>query len=391
MINLERMPIGYRRMKYKVISWVLVLTSIGTCTWAEPAPVPAAPEFEASSYVLMEHVSGSVLAQHNPRKRVEPASLTKIMTAYIVYKALSRGDVHLDDEVSISERAWRSVGSRMFIEVGDRVPLVDLLRGMVIQSGNDASIALAEHLAGTEESFADLMNAQAEQLGLEDSNFVNSTGLPSKDHYTTAYDVALLSRAMIQEFPEEYRRYAQKEFTFNNIRQHNRNRLLWRDDSVDGIKTGYTAAARYCLAASAARKGMRLISVVMGAGSPRSRMVNSQALLNYGFRYYEVHQLYHAREVLVERRMWNGESKSLQLGLDHDLFVTIPRGQSNSLKAVVHVEPDIMAPVSEGDKLGTVKVTFGDEDVAEKPLVALGSNPEGNLWRRLFDFFVLLY
>lgn len=385
------MPVNQGCMKYKVVLLALVLAGIGSFSQAEPIPIPAAPEFEASSYVLMDHASGSVLAQHNPRKHVEPASLTKIMTAYLVYKALAQGDVHLDDAVFISEKAWRSVGSRMFVEVGDKVPLVDLLRGMVIQSGNDASIALAEHLAGTEESFVEMMNAQAKQLALEDSRFVNSTGLPAEDHYTTAYDVALLSRAMIHEFPEEYRRYAQKEFTFNNIRQHNRNRLLWKDETVDGIKTGYTTTARYCLAASAERKGMRLISVVMGAASPRSRMINSQALLSYGFRYYELHKLYHAHEALIERRIWHGESKFLQLGLDHDLFVTIPRGRSHSLKAVVHVEPDIMAPVSEGDELGTIKITFGDEEVAEEPLVALKSNPRGGLWRRLFDFFIRLY
>ncbi len=378
-------------MKLKVVVLIVGLACVGTFVDAEPLPIPAPPEFEASSYVLMDFASGTVLADHNSRERVDPASLTKIMTAYIVYKALARGEVHLDDSVSISEKAWRSIGSRMFIEVGDRVSLEDLLRGMVIQSGNDASIALAEHIAGTEESFADIMNVQAERLGLEDSNFVNVTGLPNADHYTTAYDVALLSRAMIWEFPQEYKRYAQREFTFNNIRQPNRNRLLWRDDTVDGIKTGYTKAARYCLAASAVRKDMRLISVVMGTPSSRSRMANSQALLNYGFRHYESHKLYQAGDALVERRMWSGVSKLTQLGLSQDLFVAVPRGQFSSLKAVVQVQPDIMAPVSKGDQLGTFKVTLKGEDVLEKPLIALQANPKGSFWRRLVDFFVRLY
>ena len=378
-------------MKRKALALILGVACLGTFVDAKPQPVPAAPEFEATSYLLMDFASGTVLADHNPRERVDPASLTKIMTAYLVYKALKQGDAHLEDPVLISEKAWRSIGSRTFLEVGHRVSLEAVLKGMVIQSGNDASIALAEHIAGSEESFADMMNVQAVQLGLEDSNFINSTGLPDADHYTTALDVALLSRAMIREYPEEYERYAQKEFTFNNIKQYNRNRLLWRDDSVDGIKTGYTKAARYCLAASAEREGMRLISVVMGTPGPRSRMVNTQALLNYGFRHFESHKLYQAGESLLERRMWKGESKMTQLGLGEDLFVVIPRGRFSGLKAVVHVEPDITAPISQGDQLGTVRISLDGEDVVERPLVALQANPRGNFWRRLVDFFVRLY
>ena len=377
-------------MKLKTAALVLGLIFVCTSVYAESLPIPAAPKFGASSYVLMDFASGIVLADYNSRERVDPASITKIMTAYVVYKALAGGDVHLDDPVFISEKAWRSIGSRMFIEVGDRVSLEDLLLGLVIQSGNDASIALAEHIAGTEESFAGIMNAQAARLGLEDSNFINATGLPDAGHYTTAYDVALLSRAMIREFPQEYKRYSQKEFTFNNIRQYNRNRLLWRDDTVDGIKTGYTKAARYCLAASAMRKGMRLISVVMGTDSPRSRMVNSQSLLNYGFRHYESHKLYQAGEALTEQRIWKGKSKLTQLGLNEDLFVAIPRGQFNNLKATTSIKQDIMAPISQGDQFGTIKITFKGEDIVEKPLIALHANPQGDLWRRLIDFFVRL-
>lgn len=377
-------------MKFKTATLILGLILVCTSAYAESLPIPAVPKFVASSYVLMDFASGTVLAEYNSRERVDPASITKIMTAYVVYKALAEGSVHLDDPVLISEMAWRSIGSRMFIEIGDRVSLADLLRGMVIQSGNDASIALAEHIAGTEESFASMMNAEAVRLGLEDSNFINATGLSDTRHYTTAYDMALLSRAMIQEFPQEYKRYAKKEFTFNNIKQYNRNRLLWRDDTVDGIKTGYTKAARYCLATSAARGDMRLISVVMGADSPRSRMVNSQALLNYGFRYYESHKLYQAGEALTEQRVWKGESKLTQLGLNEDLFVAIPRGQFNNLKATTSIKLDMVAPISQGDQFGTVKITFKGEDIVEKPLIALHTNPQGNLSRRLVDFFMRL-
>ena len=358
---------------------------------AETLPVPAPPQFEASSYVLMDFGSGAVLADHNSNLRVDPASITKIMTAYIVYQSLAAGDISLTDQVEISEYAWRSIGSRMFVEVGNKIILEDLLLGLIIQSGNDASIALAEHVAGTEQAFADMMNAQAKRLGMKDSHFVNATGLPDADHYTTAYDVALLSRAMINEYPEEYKTYAQKEYTFNGIKQYNRNRLLWRDSAVDGIKTGHTEAAGYCLAASAVKNDMRLISVVMGTASDKARTVNSQALLNYGFRYYESHRLYKAGETLIEQRMWKGENKLIQLGLDEDLFVAIPRGRYDELKASMDVDSEIIAPIEQGDQVGIVKVTLKGEDYLEAPLVALQSNPKGGLWRRIVDFFLQFF
>ena len=357
---------------------------------AESLPIPAPPSFDASSYVLMDFGSGAVLADHNSNERVDPASITKIMTAYVVYKSLEAGDITLEDQVEISEYAWRSIGSRMFVEVGDKIKLEHLMLGLMIQSGNDASIALAEHVAGTEQAFADVMNAQAKRIGMKDSHFVNATGLPDTDHYTTAYDIALLSRAMISEFPEEYKRYAQKEYTFNGIKQFNRNRLLWRDSAVDGIKTGHTEAAGYCLAASAIKNDMRLISAVMGADSDKARTVNSQELLNYGFRYYESHKLYKAGEVLAQQRMWKGESKSIQLGLDKDLFVTIPRGRYEDLKADMDINAEIVAPIQQGDQVGVVKVTLKGENYLEQSLVALQSNPEGGLWRRIVDFFVKL-
>lgn len=378
-------------MKIKTIALVLVLVFTSTNVNAESLPIPAPPKFDATSYVLMDYGSGAVLAEHNSRERVDPASITKIMTAYVVYKSLATNDVHLDDQVLISERAWRSIGSRMFIEVGNKILLEDLLLGLIIQSGNDASVALAEHVGGTEEAFADIMNAQAKRLGLKDTHFINATGLPDPEHYTSAYDIALLSRALINEFPEEYKRYAQKEFTFNGIKQYNRNRLLWRDAAVDGLKTGHTEAAGYCLAASAVRNDMRLLSVVMGTTSDKSRSVNSQALLNYGFRYYESHKLYKAGETLVEQRMWKGESKLIQLGLDEDLYVTIPRGQYDNLKASMNIESDIVAPIDQGDQVGTVKVTFKGEEYLGKPLVALQANPMGSLWRRIVDFFLQFF
>ena len=378
-------------MRLKQITGIFILLVACMCVQASSLPIPAPPQFEASSYVLMDYGSGSVLADQNSMLRIDPASLTKIMTTYVVYKALAAKDAHLEDQVLISEKAWRSIGSRMFVEVGERVLLEDLLLGVIIQSGNDSSVALAEHIAGTEEAFADVMNAEAQRLGLEGTHFTNSTGLPDPDHYTTAYDVAVMSRALISEFPEEYKRYAEKEFTFNGIKQYNRNRLLWRDAAVDGLKTGYTESAGYCLAASAIRNDMRLISVVTGTKSSKSRVVNTQALLNYGFRYYESHQLYKAGESLVNQRMWGGESELVQLGLAEDLFVTIPRGKYESLKATMNIQSDILAPVEEGDQVGTVNVTFDGHDFSENPLVALHSNPQGGWWRRIVDFFLKFF
>ncbi len=378
-------------MKFKKIFFLCVLIFVCSDSNGESLPIPAPPKFDTSSYVLMDFGSGEILADYNPNERVDPASLTKIMTGYVVYKALAANDISLQDQVLISEKAWRSIGSRMFVEVGNRILLEDLLLGLIIQSGNDASVALAEHVAGTEEAFADVMNAQAQRLGMNDTHFVNATGLPDIEHYTTAKDIAVLSRALIKEFPEEYKRYSQKEFTFNGIKQYNRNKLLWRDGSVDGLKTGHTEAAGYCLTASAVRNDMRLISVVMGTSSDKSRTVNSQALLNYGFRYYESHGLYKAGEVLLEQRMWNGESKSISLGLDEDLNIAIPRGQYDSLKASMQITNDIVAPVEQGDHIGKVKVTLRGEDYLERPLVALQANPEGSFWRRTVDFFLQLF
>jgi D-alanyl-D-alanine carboxypeptidase (penicillin-binding protein 5/6) len=273
----------------------------------------------------------------------------------------------------------------MFIEVGNQVKVQDLLMGVIIQSGNDASVALAEHIAGNESTFADMMNQHAERLGMKNSHFQDSNGLPVDNHYTTARDLAILTRALIKEFPDYYRWFSQKEFTFNNIVQHNRNQLLSRDETVDGVKTGFTDAAGYCLVASALRNDMRLISVVMGASSPNARANENQNLLNYGFRFFEAHKLYQGKTALAEARVWKGDTKNLQLGLAEDLYVTIPRRHYTDLKAVITIDKKITAPVKEGTKLGTVNVTLKDELVATKDLLALKSVEQGNIFQRLYD------
>jgi D-alanyl-D-alanine carboxypeptidase (penicillin-binding protein 5/6) len=352
-------------------------------------PIPAPPEVAASGYILVDFHSGKVLAERGADQRLEPASLTKIMTAYTVFRELNEGNVHLEDNVLISEKAWRTEGSRMFIEVGKRVKVEDLLKGMIIQSGNDACVALAEHIAGSEATFAELMNSHASRLGMTHTHFVNSTGLPHEDHYTTPADIAKAASATIREFPEYYHWYQDKSFIFNNIEQHNRNKLLWRDESVDGMKTGHTEAAGYCLVASALREGMRLVSVVMGTDGEEARAKASQSLLNYGFRFYETHQLYAAGEVLNRARIWKGEREKLPLGLAQDLNVTIPRHQYQKLEAQLEVAPKIMAPVSQGQVLGQVHVTFEGESVLSVDLIALKGVADGNFWQQIKDSALL--
>jgi D-alanyl-D-alanine carboxypeptidase (penicillin-binding protein 5/6) len=352
-------------------------------------PLPSPPEVAASSYQLIDFHSGRVLAEKDADKRLEPASLTKILTAYTVFRELKQGNISLDDTVLISEKAWRTPGSRMFVEVGKRVKITDLIKGMIIQSGNDACVALAEHIAGSESTFAQLMNNHAKRLGMTHSHFVNSTGLPHEDHYTTAADIAKVAMATIREFPEYYQWYSQKSFVFNDIEQHNRNKLLWRDKSVDGMKTGHTEAAGYCLVASALRENMRLVTVVMGTKSEEARAQASQSLLNYGFRFYETHRLYAAGEVLNRARVWKGSEEKLPLGLTTDLNVTIPRHQYKNLDASMEIEPRIMAPVQAGQALGEVRVTLEGEPVTTASLVALKEVGEGNLWQQIKDSALL--
>jgi D-alanyl-D-alanine carboxypeptidase (penicillin-binding protein 5/6) len=352
---------------------------------AATVPAPAPPSFDAKSYILLDYQSGEALAERNADERLAPASITKLMTAYVVFKALAEGQASMDDEVYVSEKAWRMEGSRMFIEVGKRVRLADLLKGMIIQSGNDACVALAEHLAGSEAVFATMMNAEAEALGMHNSHFVNVTGLPDPEHYMSARDIALLARALIRDFPDQYWHYSQKKFTYNNITQYNRNKLLWRDDSVDGLKTGHTESAGYCLVSSAKRDDMRLISAVMGTKGPKARARHSEALLNYGFRFFETHRLYAAGEALIDPRVWMGEPETVPMGLKADLYVTIPRGQYDNLDARIELDSQITAPVHDGQTLGKVVVAFNGEELTQTPLVALQEVPEGGLWRQAVD------
>ena len=346
---------------------------------------PSPPSVDAGAFVLQDYHTGRVLAAGNPDARMEPASLTKMMTVYVVLHELQDGNVRLDDEVPISEKAWRTEGSRMFVEVDTRVSLEELLKGIIIQSGNDASVAVAEFVAGDEAAFAQLMNHHAERLGMTGTNFVNATGLPHPDEFTSARDMARLARALISEFPEQYVWHSIREYVFNGITQYNRNKLLWRDQGVDGIKTGYTESAGYSLVASSERDGMRLVSVVLGSQSEEARAKQSQTLLNYGFRFFETHRLYASQEPVTQVRVWKGEIENLDLGLGDELYVTVPRGQYERLKATMEVDSEIIAPVAKGDTKGLVKIMLGEDLTTERPLVALESVEAGSLWKQLLD------
>lgn len=359
--------------------------------WAAAKPIPDPPELSASSYFLMDFDSGAVLAEKDADKPVDPASITKLMTAYLVDKAIADGSISPDDLVTISEKAWRMKGSKMFVEVGKQIPLDELFKGLVIQSGNDATIALAEHVAGSEDAFAGYMNHQAKLLGMTNTNFVNSTGWPNENHYSTARDIALLTRAVIRDFPESYRLYKEREYTFNDIRQFNRNRLLWRDDSVDGVKTGHTEAAGYCLVASALREDMRLISVVLGSESDKTRTQSSQALLNYGFRFFETHLLYRAAEVLNRAPIWYGDQQEVSMGVGRDIHITIPRGRYGDLDASMEVDAEISAPVTRGQQLGLVNIRLDDELLLSENLVATQDVAEGSFFARAMDRIKLMF
>ena len=354
-------------------------------------PVPAAPELGARSYLMLDHNSGKILAAKNENERLDPASITKLMTAYVTFRALRSGQIALQDKVLISEKAWRTAGSRMFIEVDTRVAVEDLLQGMIIQSGNDASVALAEHLAGTEAAFAQLMNQYASELGMRDTSYRNSTGLPADDHYTSAVDITRLATTIIREFPEYYRWYSQREFTYNDILQKNRNTLLWRDPSVDGMKTGMTDGAGYCLVSSAERDGMRLIAVILGTKSNLARANDSQALLNYGFRFFETRLVYEAGGSVTEARVWKGDSRNADVGLKNDLYVTIPRGSYDQLRAQIELPSQVIAPVTPRTQMGTVRINLDQEIVAEANLFALNTINEGTIWQVAKDSILLWF
>ncbi len=368
-------------------TWLLTAFSlaIAPALHGQEVPIPAPPQLGVKSYILIDHATGDVIAEDNPDEILEPASLTKLMTAYTTFKALKDGQISLNDEVRVSEKAWGTEGSRTFIDVGSHVSVEDLLQGMIVQSGNDASVALAEHVAGSEDTFAQLMNYYAGQLGMESSSFRNSTGLPDPDHYMTARDVAAVARAIIAEFPEYYGWYSQREFTYNDIEQLNRNSLLWRDPSVDGLKTGYTEAAGFCLVTSAERSDMRLVSVVMGSHSAEARANDSQALLNYGFRFFETYRLYSDGDEVTTARVWKGETDTLSLGVAKDYFLTIPKGRYDSLNADTTVDAELTAPIEAGTTLGTVTISMNDEELAVLPLVALADVGEAGLWQRIKD------
>jgi D-alanyl-D-alanine carboxypeptidase (penicillin-binding protein 5/6) len=358
-----------------------------TTATAAPGPtqIPPPPELKARSFILIDHDSGRVLAALDPDSRQEPASLTKLMTAYAVFHALKEGRIKIDDMATISENAWKQEGSRMFVEVGKQVSVDDLIQGMIVQSGNDATVALAELVGGTEATFVQMMNTYAKNLGMTGSHFTNSAGMPGPEHYMTARDAAVLSSALIHEFPEYYRWYAQKEFTWNGITQQNRNGLLWRDPSVDGVKTGHTESAGYCLIASAMRDGMRLVSVVLGADSMRGREDANAALLNYGFNFFETRRLYAAGQPLTTARVWKGAVPEVGLALRRDLYVTGQRGSMGSVQAEFELPERLVAPLSAATAIGKASIVVDGATIAAHDLYPAQDVPAGGLFRRLSD------
>ena len=348
-------------------------------------------KLNAESWFLQDFHTGEVLAEHNPDQRMEPASLVKLMTSYVAFVRIAAGDIALDEVVTVSRRAWRMGGSQMFIEVGSQVSVEDLLKGVIVQSGNDASVAIAEHIAGTEEAFVQLMNEHAARLGMTGTSYANSHGLPDELNYTTARDVATLMRALMADFPEEYRWHTLESFTYNGIAQPNRNRLLKRDPSVDGGKTGYTKAAGYCLAISANRDGMRVVAVVMGAPRSSERFRAAQTLLAYGYRNFRTSLVYAAREPIGTARVWSGERPAVQAGVAEDLWLTVVRRKADALDTRVEFVDPLIAPVPEAGRVGTVSVSLGDTVLMERDLVALAGVPQGSLYRRAIDWFWLLW
>ncbi|HRD65935.1 MAG TPA: D-alanyl-D-alanine carboxypeptidase family protein [Candidatus Competibacter sp.] len=368
----------------------LVLSSL---IWAvaHAQAIPPPPQVPVRAYVLMDYQSGNLLADSKGDERMEPASITKLMTGYVIYKALKSGKIHLDDKVTITEKAWKTPGSKMFVKVGSQVPVDDLLMGMVVQSGNDATVALAEHVAGSEETFAKLMNQEAERLGLKSSHFTNAPGLPDPNHYMSAHDIATLTRALIQDFPEHYSRYSVRSFKYNNIEQQNRNRLLLTDASVDGVKTGHTNTAGYCLVSSAKRNDTRLIGVVLGAEKEKDRFVASQALLNYGFSFFESRKLYDANTPIVTTRIWKGKENELPLGVIQPLYVTVPKGQAPQVSTTTTVQPKIVAPAQKDQPFGEIVVKLGDQEMSRTPLVALQEVPQSGWFGRLIDAILMFF
>ncbi len=371
--------------------WIaLALVAVGSAFGQEPA-IPPPPSLEAGGYFLVDFSTQSVIAESSADERLPPASLTKLMTAYLVFEALESGRLDLDELVKVSEKAWRMRGSRMFIEVDTEVVVEDLVRGMIIQSGNDASVALAERIAGSEESFVELMNREAHTLGMTNTEFRNSTGLPARGHYSTARDLATLARAIIEKYPQFYSLYSEREFTYNDIWQRNRNRLLWRDESVDGLKTGYTSSAGYCLVSSAQKGDMRLIAVVLGMNSSRERTEGSQALLNYGFEYFETSKVFSRGETVGDVRVLKGDTEHVSLGVPDDVYVTAPRGQRDALTARAEIPESLVAPLLANQTIGMLNLSLNNETLLTIPLVALKEVRIGSAWTRILDEFEILF
>ena len=349
------------------------------------APIPKAPNPDVGSYILIDYDSGMVIAAKNPDLVLPPASITKIMTSYLAFTELQNKTLDLKDEVLVSKNAWKTGGSKMFIEVGKKVKIDDLLHGIITSSGNDASVAMAEHISGNEETFAIYMNQMADSLGMTNTNYANSTGLPNEDLYTTARDVSLLSRALIKDFPKEYKLYSQREYVFNKIKQYSRNKLLYLDDSVDGIKTGFTRKAGYCLVASAKRGSRRLISVVLGAKSPDQRTKASKALLEYGFRFYETHKIFSSNQELIQARVFNGDKNNISLGVIEDTYISVPRRQIKNIKKKFVIDQNLSAPVNQNEAVGYMIIELEGKIVTTYKLFAMESIKEGNLYRRTLD------
>ncbi|MFT0533829.1 D-alanyl-D-alanine carboxypeptidase family protein [Castellaniella hirudinis] len=350
-----------------------------------------APALAAKAWLTLDATSGQIIAAQNPEMPVEPASLTKIMSAYVIFQALENGRLQLDQKVRVSEKAWKTEGSRMFIDPNTEVSVDELLQGMLVQSGNDATVALAEAVAGSESAFAALMNQQAKALGMANTHFVNSTGLPDPDHTTTVEDLAVLSRALVQRFPQ-YRHYdSQKEFTYNKIKQSNRNRLLWADETVDGLKTGHTQSAGYCLVATALRDGRRVVSVIVGANSDAARTESSLKLLNWSFKNFDTLKLLDKDTPAVAARVWEGEADTVNLGVEHPLWVTVPRGQAEHIKTEARYTQPLMAPLTEGDKAGTLLVSLDGKPLKDAPLRVMQSVPEAGFFGRLVDKVRLMF
>jgi D-alanyl-D-alanine carboxypeptidase (penicillin-binding protein 5/6) len=372
-------------MKLLVTVFLALFAPVVMAQAFDALPVPPAPALAARAYVLRDFNSGHLLVSQKPDERIEPASLTKLMTAYLSFAAIKQGRLALTQVLPVSPKAWRTEGSRMFIEPNKPVNVDELLRGMIVQSGNDACITLAEGIAGSEETFASMMNQQAQRLGMTNTHFVNSTGLPHPQHYTTAQDLSLLAAAVIRDFPEFYPLFSMKEYRYNNIMQPNRNRLLWQDPFVDGMKTGHTDSAGYCLISSAKRSGMRLISVVLGTASDSARTMESQKMLNYGFQFFDSVRFYQKGQSIADLRVWKGSQNSLKAGFNQDVYVALPKGQQQRLKAEMTTTQPLLAPLSVGQKVGTVKFLLDGKLLAERPLEALEGVQVANIFGRTWD------